>query len=44
MAVETFGKRICRLRKQANMTQRELANYIVDDIDLYIKARQSAFA
>ena len=25
MTVETFGKRICRLRKQANMTQRELA-------------------
>lgn len=28
MAVETFGKRICRLRKQANMTQRELANLL----------------
>lgn len=26
MKVETFGKRICRLRKQANMTQRDLAN------------------
>jgi len=26
MIVETFGKRICRLRKLANMTQRELAN------------------
>ena len=28
MAIETFGKRICRLRKQANMTQRELANLL----------------
>ncbi len=28
MAVESFGKRICRLRKQANMTQRELANLL----------------
>ena len=28
MANETFGKRICRLRKQANMTQRELANLL----------------
>ena len=28
MAVETLGKRICRLRKQANMTQRELANLL----------------
>ena len=28
MAVETFGKRICRLRKQVNMTQRELANLL----------------
>lgn len=28
MAVETFGKRICRLRKQANMTQRESANLL----------------
>mgnify|MGYP003288916628 CR=1 FL=1 len=28
MVVETFGKRICRLRKQANMTQRELANLL----------------
>ena len=28
MTVETFGKRICRLRKQANMTQRELANLL----------------
>ena len=28
MAVETFGKRICRLRKSANMTQRELANLL----------------
>ncbi|MBR6643881.1 MAG: helix-turn-helix transcriptional regulator [Lachnospiraceae bacterium] len=28
MMVETFGKRICRLRKQANMTQRELANLL----------------
>ena len=28
MAVEIFGKRICRLRKQANMTQRELANLL----------------
>ncbi len=28
MAVETFGKRICRLRKQANMTQRELSNLL----------------
>ncbi len=28
MAVETFGKRICRLRKQANMTQKELANQL----------------
>lgn len=26
MKVETFGKRICRLRKAANMTQRDLAN------------------
>lgn len=26
MSVETFGKRICRLRKAANMTQRDLAN------------------
>lgn len=25
---ETFGKRICRLRKQENMTQRELANLL----------------
>ena len=28
MAIESFGKRICRLRKQANMTQRELANLL----------------
>ncbi len=28
MANETFGKKICRLRKQANMTQRELANLL----------------
>lgn len=28
MVVETFGKRICRLRKSANMTQRELANLL----------------
>lgn len=28
MKVETFGKRICRLRKQANMTQRDLANQL----------------
>ena len=28
MAIETFGKRICRLRKQANMTQRELAGIL----------------
>jgi len=28
MVVETLGKRICRLRKQANMTQRELANLL----------------
>lgn len=28
MTVETFGKRICRLRKLANMTQRELANLL----------------
>ena len=28
MAVETFGKRICRLRKQENMTQRELASLL----------------
>ena len=28
MAVESFGKRICRLRKQANMTQMELANLL----------------
>ena len=28
MTIETFGKRICRLRKQANMTQRELANLL----------------
>lgn len=28
MTVETFGKRICRLRKQANMTQKELANLL----------------
>ncbi len=26
MSIETFGKRICRLRKAANMTQRDLAN------------------
>ena len=26
MKIETFGKRICRLRKAANMTQRDLAN------------------
>lgn len=28
MAVETLGKKICRLRKSANMTQRELANLL----------------
>lgn len=28
MTVETFGKRICRLRKLANMTQKELANLL----------------
>ena len=28
MTIETFGKRICRLRKLANMTQRELANLL----------------
>ncbi len=28
MAVETLGKKICRLRKQANMTQRELAGLL----------------
>ncbi len=28
MTIETFGKRICRLRKQVNMTQRELANLL----------------
>ena len=28
MAVETFGKKICRLRKHANMTQRELAGLL----------------
>lgn len=26
MKIETFGKRICQLRKSANMTQRDLAN------------------
>ncbi len=28
MAIETFGKRICRLRKQINMTQKDLANLL----------------